>query len=47
MKKLGFGFMRLSLIDDKFESEAVVKECLVNRYPRSAFLSYIWKILSH
>lgn len=70
MKKLGFGFMRLPLIDDKFEninkgilckmvdyfiakgfqyfdtawfyhngqSEVAVKECLVNRYPRSAFL---------
>lgn len=70
MKKLGFGFMRLPLIDGDFEnvdketlcrmvdhfigkgfcyfdtawfyhngqSEAAVRECLVSRYPRSAFL---------
>lgn len=69
MKKLGFGLMRLPLIDGKFDSvdckelcnmvdlylgkgfqyfdtawfyhngqsEAAVRECLVNRYPRSAF----------
>lgn len=70
MKKLGFGLMRLPLINDDFshvdkkmlcdmidayldkgfqyfdtawfyhngQSEAAVKECLVERYPRSAFL---------
>ncbi len=70
MKKLGFGLMRLPLIDGNFsqidkkqlcemidvfmengfqyfdtawfyhngQSEAAVKECLVDRYPRSAFL---------
>lgn len=70
MKKLGFGFMRLPLVNGEFEnvdremlcrmvdhflekgfryfdtawfyhngqSEAAVKECLVKRYPRSAFL---------
>lgn len=70
MKKLGFGFMRLPLVNGEFEnvdketlcrmvdhfmakgfqyfdtawfyhngqSEAAVKECLVSRYPRSAFL---------
>lgn len=69
MKKLGFGLMRLPLINDEFEcvdketlcrmvdlylskgfqyfdtawfyhngqSEAAIKECLVNRYPRSSF----------
>lgn len=69
MKKLGFGFMRLPLIDENFEqidkktlcamvdhfiekgfqyfdtawfyhngqSEAAIKDCLVSRYPRSAF----------
>lgn len=70
MKKLGFGFMRLPLVDGNFEkinqetlctmvdcfiekgfqyfntawfyhngqSEAAIKDCLVSRYPRSAFL---------
>ena len=70
MKKLGFGLMRLPLVNDDFsqpdkqqlcdmidlflekgfqyfdtawfyhngQSEAAVKECLVERYPRSAFL---------
>lgn len=69
MRKLGFGFMRLPLIDENFEqidqktlctmvdrfiekgfqyfdtawfyhngqSEAAIKDCLVSRYPRSAF----------
>lgn len=69
MKKLGFGLMRLPLINGEFDhidkemlcsmvdlylsrgfqyfdtawfyhdgqSEATVKECLVNRYPRSSF----------
>ena len=70
MKKLGFGLMRLPLVNDDFtkpdkkqlcdmidlflekgfryfdtawfyhngQSEAAVKECLADRYPRSAFL---------